>query len=47
MRITTLLALLTLFVVGIPASAKEFRLYYLGGQSNMTATARLLSSLQT
>ena len=35
MRKTTLLALLTLFVAGIPASAKEFRLYYLGGQSNM------------
>ncbi len=35
MRKTTLLSLLTLFAAGIPATAKEFRLYYLGGQSNM------------
>ena len=35
MRTTILLSLLSLLAAGFPASAKEFRLYYLGGQSNM------------
>ena len=35
MRTTILLSLLALLATGPSTRAKEFRLYYLGGQSNM------------